>query len=134
VGVLFAVSFDTVSQAALMAATGAASHGLAAVALLAGAFVVGMIVTDGLNGWWVARLIQRPGAGSARASRVMCVAISGISLGTAALGTAAQLSPAVAGWAEGHSEILALAIVAVVAASFLAGLALARRPAPLTVA
>ena len=134
VGVLFAVSFDTVSQAALMAATGAASHGLAAVALLAGAFVVGMIVTDGLNGWWVARLIQRPGAGSARASRVMCIAISGISLGTAALGAAAQLSRTVAGWAESHSQWLALAIVAIVAASFLVGLALARRGAPLNIA
>ena len=132
VGVLFAASFDTVSQAALMAATGAASQGLAAVALLAGAFVLGMIVTDGLNGWWVARLLQHPGAGAARASRVMCVAISAISLGTAALGAAAQLSPAVAGWAEGHSALLALAIVALVGASFVAGLALARRPAPLT--
>jgi high-affinity nickel-transport protein len=134
VGVLFAVSFDTVSQAALMAATGAASHGLAAVALLAGAFVLGMIVTDGLNGWWVARLIQRPGAGAARASRVMCIAISGISLGTAALGAAAQMSPTVAGWAEGHSQWLATAIVAIVGASFLAGLAMARRNAPLTLA
>jgi nickel/cobalt transporter (NiCoT) family protein len=127
VGVLFAVSFDTVSQAALMAATGAARHGLAAVALLAGAFVVGMIVTDGLNGWWVARLIQRPGAGSARASRVMCIAISGISLGTAALGAAAQLSPAVSSWAETNSAWLALAIVAIVGLGFLAGLLLAPR-------
>jgi nickel/cobalt transporter (NiCoT) family protein len=134
VGVLFAVSFDTVSQAALMAATGIANHSLAAVALLAGAFVVGMIVTDGLNGWWVARLIQQPGAGAARASRVMCIAISGISLGTAALGAAAQLSPAVAGWAELHSALLALAIVAIVGASFLAGLALARGTRPLTIA
>ena len=134
VGALFAVSFDTVSQAALMAATGAASQGLAAVALLAGAFVLGMILVDGLNGWWVARLIQRPGAGSARASRVMCIAISGISLGTAALGAAAQLSAGVAGWAEAHSALLALAIVAVVGASFCAGLALARREAPMTVA
>jgi high-affinity nickel-transport protein len=134
VGVLFAVSFDTVSQAALMAATGAASHGLAAVALLAGAFVLGMIVIDGLNGWWVARLIQRPGAGAARATRVMCVAISGISLGTAALGAAAQLSPTVAGWAAKHSAWLAVAIVAIVAASFLAGLAVARRPSPLRLA
>jgi len=134
VGVLFAASFDTVSQAALMAATGAASRGLAAVALLAGAFVVGMIVTDGINGWWVARLLQRPGAGAARASRVMCVAISAISLGTAALGAAAQLSPVVAGWAEGHSALLALAIVALVGASFVVGLALARGEPPLTAA
>ncbi len=132
VGVLFAASFDTVSQAALMAGTGVASHGLAAVALLAGAFATGMIVTDGLNGCWVARLIQHPGAGAARASRVMCVAISGISLGTAALGAAAQMSPGVASWAELHSALLALAIVALVGASFVAGLALARRTAPLT--
>jgi high-affinity nickel-transport protein len=134
VGVLFAVSFDTVGQAALMAATGAASQGLPAVALLAGAFVLGMMVTDGLNSWWVARLLQRPGAGSARASRVMCVAISGISLGTAALGGAAQLSSGVAGWAQAHAGLLALAIVGIVGASFCAGLALARREPPLTVA
>ena len=126
VGVLFAVSFDTVSQAALMAATGAARHGFAAVGLLAGAFVVGMIVTDGLNGWWVARLIQRPGAGAARASRVMCIAISAISLGTAALGAAAQLSPAVSAWAELNGAWLALAIVAIVGVSFGLGWALAR--------
>src|SRR5262249_9814252 len=102
VGVLFALSFDTVSQAALMAATGVAHQGLAAVALLAGAFAAGMIVTDGLNGWWAARLIQRPGAGAAAASRVMCVAVSGISLATAAIGAAAQMSGPVAGWAEAH--------------------------------
>lgn len=132
VGVLFAASFDTVSQAALMAATGAASQGLAAVALLASAFVVGMILTDGLNGWWVARLIQRPGPGAASASRVMCVAISAISLGVAALGAATQLSPMVAGWAEGHSALLALAVVGLVGTSFLAGLVLSRRAPPLT--
>ncbi len=104
------------------------------MALLACAFVLGMIVTDGLNGWWVARLIQRPGAGAARASRVMCVAISGISLGTAALGAAAQLSPTVAAWAEANASLVALAIVGVVGASFVAGLALARREAPFTIA
>ncbi|HYP32599.1 MAG TPA: nickel transporter [Burkholderiaceae bacterium] len=129
VGVLFALSFDTVTQAALMAATGVAHHGLGAVALLAGAFAAGMIVTDGLNGWWVARLIQRPGAGSARASRVMCVAVSFVSLATAAIGAAAQLSGPVAGWAEANGEWIAGAIVAVMAASFGTGLLLARRDA-----
>jgi high-affinity nickel-transport protein len=134
VGVLFALSFDTVTQAALMAATGIAHHGLAAVALLAGAFATGMIVTDGLNGWWVARLIQRPGAGTARASRVMCIAVSAISLGTAAIGAAAQLSGPVAGWAEAHGEWVAGAIVAIMAASFGTGLLLARRDALATAA
>ena len=134
VGVLFALSFDTVTQAALMAATGVAHHGLGAVALLAGAFAAGMIVTDGLNGWWVARLIQRPGAGSARASRVMCVAVSFVSLATAAIGAAAQLSGPVAGWAEANGEWIAGAIVAVMAASFGTGLLLARRDAAVAAA
>ena len=129
VGVLFALSFDTVTQAALMAATGVSHHGLASVALLAGAFASGMVVTDGLNGWWVARLLQRPGAGTARASRVMCVAVSVVSLATAAIGAAAQLSGSIAGWAEANGEWIAGAIVAVMAASFGTGLLLARRDA-----
>jgi len=130
VGVLFALSFDTVTQAALMAATGIAHHGVAAVALLAGAFALGMILTDGLNGWWVARLIQRPGPGAAAASRVMCVAVSGISLATAAVGAAAQMSGSIAGWADAHGEWIALAIVAIMGASFALGLLLARRERP----
>ena len=130
VGVLFAISFDTVGQAALMAATGVASRGLPAVALLAGSFVLGMVITDGLNGWWVARLIQRPGAGSAAASRVMCVAVSVISLATAGIGAAAQMSGSVAGWADANGQWLAAAILGVMAASFGLGLVLARRERP----
>ena len=73
--------------------------------------------------------MQRPGAGSARASRVMCVAVGAISLGTAAIGTAAQLSGPVAGWSQAHGEWIAGAIVAIMACSFGAGLLLARRDA-----
>jgi high-affinity nickel-transport protein len=127
VGMLFALSFDTVTQAALMAATGVTHHGLAAVALLAGAFALGMVATDGLNGWWVARLIQHPGDGAAAASRVMCIAVSLVSLGTAAIGAAARMSSAIAGWAEVHGQWIAATIVAVVAASFGLGRLLARR-------
>ena len=134
VGVLFALSFDTVTQAALMAATGIAHHGVAAVALLAGAFALGMVVTDGLNGWWVARLIQRPGPGAAAASRVMCIAVSAISLATAAIGAAAQLWDPVAGWADAHGQWIALAIVAIMACSFGLGLLLARRERPVATA
>jgi len=134
VGVLFALSFDTVTQAALMAATGIAHHGLAAVGLLAGAFALGMIVTDGLNGWWVARLVQRPGAGAAAASRVMCVAVSVVSLGTAAIGAAAEMSGSVATWTEVHGDWIAGSIVAVMACSFGLGLLLARRARPVAAA
>ncbi|HEY8975635.1 MAG TPA: nickel transporter [Burkholderiaceae bacterium] len=134
VGMLFALSFDTLTQAALMAATGVARHGLPTVALLAGAFAAGMVLTDGVNGWWVARLVQRPGAGSARASRLMCIAVGAISLGTAAIGAAAQLSGPIAGWAQAHGEWVAGAIVAIMACSFGAAALLARRDASVATA
>jgi high-affinity nickel-transport protein len=86
-----------------------------------------MLLTDGLNGWWVARLIQRPGAGAAAASRVMCVAVSLVSLGTAAIGAAAEMSGSVATWADVHGHWIAGAIVTIMAASFALGLLLARR-------
>jgi high-affinity nickel-transport protein len=136
VGVLFAISFDTLSQAALMAATGTARQGLAAVGLLAGAFVVGMILVDGLNGWFVARdglngwfvarLMSRNARGTARASRVMALSIGGVSIATAGLGAAAQASEAAGRWIEAHEGQFATAIVAVVVASFLAGLRMTR--------
>ena len=126
VGVLFAISFDTLSQAALMAVTGTANQGLAAVGLLAGAFVVGMIVTDGLNGWFVASLMNRNARGAARASRVMALSIGGVSIATACLGAAAQASDAADRWIEAHQGQFASLIVAVVVASFLVGLRLTK--------
>jgi high-affinity nickel-transport protein len=130
VGALFAISFDTLSQAALMAVTGTATRGLSAVGLLAGAFVIGMIVTDGLNGWFVARLMGRQRHGAARASRVMALSVGCISIGTAALGAAAQASPVADHWIEAHQGQFALLIVGVVVASFLVGLRLIRATAP----
>jgi len=129
VGALFAISFDTLSQAALMAVTGTATRGLLAVALLAGAFVIGMIVTDGLNGWFVASLMARSQRGAARASRVMALAVSGVSMGTAALGAAAQSSAAADRWIEAHQGRFALLIVGIVLASFALGLRLTRAAA-----
>jgi high-affinity nickel-transport protein len=123
VGALFAVSFDTLSQAALMAVTGTALRGLAAVMALAAAFVVGMLITDGLNGWWVSRLLRRSDRTAARASRIMCVSVACVSLGTALLGIGTQLSPSFAAWADAHEGAFGLLIVGVIFASFLLGFA-----------
>ena len=60
-----------------MGATGTSRMGLPAVGLLAGSFVAGMIVTDGLNGWFVAKLMLRSAQAAARLSRVMAVASAG---------------------------------------------------------
>ena len=128
VGALFAVSFDTLTQAALMGATGTSKLGMPAVGLLAGSFVAGMLVTDGLNGWFVAHLMHRSAHAAARLSRVMAVSIGGVSIATALLGIAAQLSADANAWIEEHQGRFALLIVAVVSASFAASLRLARTP------
>ena len=58
VGALFALSFDTMSQAALFALTGAQFGGVAHALTLGLIFMLGMLLTDGLNGLWIARLIR----------------------------------------------------------------------------
>lgn len=130
IGALFAVSFDTLGQAALMGATGTSRMGLPAVGLLAGSFVAGMIVTDGVNGWFVAHLMQRSAQAAARLSRVMAISIGGVSIATALLGIAAQLSSDADAWVQDHQGRFALLIVAIVSASFAASLRLARAARP----
>ncbi len=122
VGVLFALSFDTLSQAALMAATGTALRGLPAVIALASAFVAGMLITDGINGWWVARLLRRSDRTAARASRIMCISVACVSLGTALLGIGTRVSSPFGAWADAHETRFGLLIVAVVFVSFLSGI------------
>jgi high-affinity nickel-transport protein len=127
VGALFAISFDTLSQAALFALAarsfGAAAHAVA----VAGLFMTGMLLVDGINGLWISRLLGRADATAASASRAMALAIAGLALaiGTAALGKLAF--PEVAGWLAGRELTLGFAVIFCVLATFLFGIARARR-------
>ena len=125
VGTLFALSFDTVSQATLFALTASQFGGWQPALMLALLFIAGMLFTDGLNGWWISRLIRRSDATSRIASRVMALAVSGVSLLTAGLGVATQTLPHIETWAEGKAVWFGAAIVAVIFASFLLGQRLA---------
>ena len=119
-GALFALSFDTVSQALLFAVTAVRYGGLDRALLLGVLFVLGMLVSDGLNGWWISRLITRTDSMAARASRIMSLAVSAISLAVAALGLATLLSPSVKGWIDGKELLLGGIVVVLVALSYLA--------------
>ncbi len=129
VGSLFALSFDTVSQATLFAVTAAQFGGWQPALALALLFVIGMLLTDGLNGWWIARLLRRSDARGRVASRVMALAVSGVSLLTAALGAATQTLPSVDAWAGDKAPWFGAGVVAVVLASYLLGQRLAQRDA-----
>lgn len=128
VGALFALSFDTLSQAAFFALTASQFGGWQHAVLLAMLFMLGMLLTDGINGLWIARLIARADQVALIASRVMALVVSGVSLLVAAFGAAKLLSPAVDAWSEGKELVFGFLLVAIIALSFLAALRLTRRP------
>jgi len=92
-------------------------------------FVLGMLITDGINGLWISRLIARADQLACIASRVMSLAVSGVSLLVAAFGATKLLVPTVGAWAEGREALLGASVVAAIALSFAAASHLARRPA-----
>jgi high-affinity nickel-transport protein len=86
VGALFALSFDTLSQAAFFALTATQYGGWQQALTLALLFMFGMLLTDGINGLWIARLIARADQAALIASRVMGLVVSGLSLMVGAFG------------------------------------------------
>jgi high-affinity nickel-transport protein len=126
VGTLFALSFDTISQAALFALTAAQIGGWPHALALGTIFMFGMLVTDGVNGLWISRLISRADRVALIASRVMSLVVGGVSLLVSAVGLARLLSPGVAAWCEGKELLFGSGVVAVIAASFVLALWLTR--------
>ncbi|MCX7180089.1 MAG: nickel transporter [Proteobacteria bacterium] len=129
VGALFALSFDTISQTALFAVT-AAQFGDWRDALALGVlFMLGMLVTDGINGLWISRLICRADQIALIASRVMSLVVGGLSLLVATFGFARLMLPSIAAWSEGKEMVFGGAVVAVIAGSFLLAIWLTRATA-----
>jgi high-affinity nickel-transport protein len=135
VGGLFAVSFDTISQAALFAITANQFGGWEHAVALGLAFMLGMTLVDGANGLWIAALVRSAHARALIASRLLGLTIVSLSLGVAAFAVAERWSSTLAAWAEGRELTFGLGVIVVVAAAFLLGLAvsrpaLAEAPAP----
>ena len=129
VGALFALSFDTVSQAALFALAAVRFGGLPDALFVAALFVLAMLAVDGANGLWINRLIRRADRTAVVASRVMALAVAGVSLVVGAYALAKFLVPALDEWAAGSDSWLGAAVVAAVLAAFVAALRVARRRA-----
>jgi high-affinity nickel-transport protein len=134
VGALFALSFDTLSQAALLslAAQRVATWQFGVV--LALGFVLGMTAADGVNGLYVASLLRAADRRAPVASRVMGITVGALSLAIAALGAWRYASPTAADWLEGRELATGIGMLVAVAAAFLIALALAgpRRASPVS--
>ena len=128
VGALFALSFDTMSQAALFAVTATQHGGIAHALILGLAFTGGMLVMDGINGLWIARLLRRADQRARMASRVMGLLVALISLTVAAFGLARWLQSDVALWYEGKELGLGISVIVVLALAYIVTQGLARPP------
>jgi len=127
VGALFALSFDTMSQAALFALSAQQEGAFWRAPVLGGIFMFGMMVTDGLNGLWISRILRRADRTAAIASRVMGMTVAGLSLAVAALGAAKYFSPTIIGvWMAGLELQTGLAVLITVCIGLGAGLLLSQ--------
>lgn len=126
VGALFALSFDTISQSALFAATAGRFGGLGSALTLGALFVIGMILTDGLNGWWISRLIRRSDRMAVVASRLLSATIACVSLIVAAVGIARWTLPAFDAWSDGRELTFGLAVITIIVVSYTAAFGIDR--------
>lgn len=126
VGALFALSFDTMSQAALFAVTATQHGGITHTLALGLAFTAGMLLADGANGLWIARLLRRADHRARIASRVMGLMVAAISFTVAGFGLARWLHADVSHWYEGKELWVGVGVIALLTASFVLGSWLAR--------
>ena len=118
VGAAFALSFDTMSLTALFSVTASKLAGVIFSIGLGVLFMLGMMLTDGVNGWWVARLLRKTNRRALIASRVMGLSIAFLSLAIAALGMARYFAPAIGAMIEGTGLLMGGALIAILLASF----------------
>jgi len=127
VGAAFALSFDTLSQAAFFSLTASHLAGAVFSIALGLTFMSGMMVTDGVNGLWVARLLKRTDQRARIASRVMGLAIAFLSLAIAGLGIAKYFAPILATMLEGASVLMGIILATILLASFGLAIRLSRQ-------
>lgn len=119
IGALFAISFDTLSQAALFSAASTHFGGAVYALALAMCFMLGMMATDAANGLWISHLLRHADATARAASRIMGLTVATLSLAVASLGLSHRYVPEAAAWQEGREMAIGAVVIAVVAGSFL---------------
>jgi high-affinity nickel-transport protein len=118
VGSLFALSFDTLSQAAFFSVAATTFGGISYALGLALFFMLGMMITDAVNGLWISHLLQRADATARTASRIMGITVALLSLAVAGLGFSRLLLPEASSWQDGQQLLIGISVIVVVASSF----------------
>ena len=112
IGAAFAISMDTMSQAAVFSLAASGEFAWSVALLLGVIFTLGMLAVDAANGLWVYRLIASSSAGARRASRGLTLAIALLSVGLALFGLIRLASTTLDSWYAAHSLALGIAGIA----------------------
>jgi high-affinity nickel-transport protein len=115
IGALFAVSFDTLSQALLFSATAARYSGCSSAFLLGLLFTLGMLCIDGLNGVWVAALLKRADRRARIVSRAIGFSVAFLSLAVGLLGVVCHFEPNLAETIQPWAPLIGVLLVLVAA-------------------
>jgi high-affinity nickel-transport protein len=80
--------------------------------------MLGMMITDAVNGLWISHLLQRADATARTASRIMGITVALLSLAVAGLGFSRLLLPEASSWQDGQQLLIGISVIVVVASSF----------------
>lgn len=120
VGALFALSLDAMTMAAWFGLAGNWHGGMPATLVLALCFVLGMVITDTINGLLVANLIRRSERFVQRAGRLFSLLVACSALLVAGFGAAKFSSEVVDAWAEGKELAAGLFVLTTVLIGYVA--------------
>ena len=112
VGFAFAISFDALAQAGLMAAKGHELGGFGVVVLLAVGFGVGMVLADTANGWLTHALVRRSEHLAQQAGRWMSGVVGALALAVVLVSHGSQHLPVLATLLEAWGAWMGLSVTA----------------------
>lgn len=127
VGMAFAVSFDSMGQAAFFAARGSEFSGMAAVALMAVVFGLGMTIADATNGALLAWFAGHSDKLARRASRFSSAFVAAVALLTVAAGILRQQAEGFARAWEASGLWIGVGLLALTSLVYLIRIAQQRR-------
>jgi high-affinity nickel-transport protein len=130
IGALFALSFDTISQAALFGLAAKHLGGAVQALLVSGCFFLGMLLTDGANGLWITRLLRQADQRAAMASRILATTVAALSFAIGSLWLAKLGVPVLSTWLDDHQIILTLSMLGVIVAAYGASILRSGKRAP----
>jgi len=118
VGFAFAISFDALAQAGLMAAKGHELGGFGVVLLLALGFGLGMVLADTANGWLTHTLVQRSEHLAQQAGRWMSGLVGALALAVVLVSHGSQHLPLLATLLEAWGAWMGLSVTATLLALY----------------